>query len=462
MDITPKEAGVFDAKYRALTIGIILAVTTVAFEGLAVVTIAPSLAQKLNGLHLYGWIFSSFLLAQILGTMIIGARINKNGVFASFGISILFFVIGIVIAATSVNMITLIIGRVFQGFGGGGIITCVYYSITLGYPDKLRTKILALFSGAYIIPALIGPYIAGLIAEHISWRVVFWLVLPFIGLAVMLTLPAFRKFTVRRNTPSKNNRKEGYAVLLTIGTGMLLAGLGFISDWRGIVLSVAGLLIMIQPLRKLLPEGTLSARRGLPATIASRGFFVASYNATESYVVLALTDVKKLPADMAGLIVAAGALSWSAAAWLQSKFDAKDHGMGRKKRVTIGIGFMIIGVATVILAVGLPEGGIIFAVISQLFTGFGIGLAHPTTGAIALQHTKTGEEGEISASLQFTDAFSPGVSIGIGGALIAVSHSLNWGLLTGIILALSLQLLFVLLSFTISFRIKQVKASEGN
>ncbi|KIL15988.1 hypothetical protein C2W58_01275 [Bacillus pumilus] len=125
MKIKLKEIGVFDAKYRALTIGIILAVTTVAFESLAVVTIAPSLAQKLNGLHLYGWIFSSFLLAQILGTMIIGTRINKNGVFASFGISILFFVIGIVIAATSVNMITLIIGRVFQGFGGGGIITAL-------------------------------------------------------------------------------------------------------------------------------------------------------------------------------------------------------------------------------------------------------------------------------------------------------------------------------------------------
>jgi len=125
---------------------------------------------------------------------------------------------------------------------------------------------------------------------------------------------------------------------------------------------------MIQPLRKLLPEGTLSARRGLPATIASRGFFVACYNATESYVVLALTDVKKLPADLAGLIVAAGALSWSTAAWLQSKLDAKDHGKGRKKRVTIGIGLMIIGVTAVLLAVGLPKGGIVFAVIS--FTAF--------------------------------------------------------------------------------------------
>ncbi|WP_419394130.1 MFS transporter [Cytobacillus praedii] len=462
MEITQKEVGVFDAKYRALTIGIILAVTTVAFEGLALVTIAPTLAQKLDGLHLFGWIFSAFLLAQILGTMIIGQRINKNGVFASFGISILIFVIGIVIAATSVNMIILIVGRVFQGFGAGAIITCVYYSITLGYPDKLRTKILAIFSGAYILPALIGPYIAGLISEYLSWRFVFWLVLPFIGLAVMLTLPTFRKFTVRKNAASKNSLKEGLALLLAIGTGMLLAGLGFITHWKGIVLSVAGLLIMILPLLKLLPEGTLSARRGLPATITSRGLFVACYNATESYVVLALTDVKKLPADLAGLIVAAGALSWSTAAWLQSKLDARDHGKGRKKRVTIGIGFMIIGVTAVLLAVGIPEGGIVFAVISQLFTGFGIGLAHPTTGAIALQYAKAGEEGEISASLQFTDAFSPGVSIGIGGAFIALSQSLNFGLLKGIILALSLQLLFVLLSFTISFRIKQAKASEGN
>ncbi|MFU1797444.1 MFS transporter [Paenibacillus azoreducens] len=460
METSTKEAGIFGPRYRALTIGIILAVTTVAFEGLAITTIAPSLAQKLNGLHLYGWIFSAFLLAQIVGTMVIGQQINKNGVFASFIAAILIFVVGIVIAATSVNMVMLIIGRLFQGFGAGSIITCVYYSITLGYPDQLRTKILAMFSSAYILPALVGPYIAGLLAELLSWRFVFWLVLPFIGLAVVLTLPAFRKFSVKDKSASKGGRKEGLAVLLAIGTGMLLSGLGFITDWKGMVLSVAGVLIMIQPLRKLLPKGTFSARKGLPATIASRGLFVACYNATESYVVLALTEVKKLPADLAGLIVAAGALSWSTAAWLQSKLDDKDHGTGRNKRVTVGICFMIIGVAAVMLSVGLPEGGIVYAVISQIFTGFGIGLAHPTTGAIALQHASEGEEGEISASLQFTDAFSPGLSIGIGGALIAVSQTLEWGLLTGILLALSLQLLFVLVSCAVSFRIQQAKLNS--
>lgn len=460
MGTTTKETGVLGARYRKLTIGIILAVTTVAFEGLAITTIAPGLAQKLNGLHLFGWIFSAFLLAQTVGTMVTGQRIDKHGVFASFITAILFFVAGIVIAATSINMVMLIIGRLFQGLGAGAIITCVYYSITLGYPDQLRTKVLAMFSSAYILPALLGPYIAGFVAERSSWRFVFWLVLPFIGLAVVLTLPAFRKFSLKDKERKKRAargtrvRKEGWAILLAIGTGMLLSGLGYITDLKGILLAVVGVCIMIQPLRKLLPKGTFRASRGLPAIIASRGLFNACYTATESYVVLALTEVKKLPADLAGLIVAAGSLSWSLAAWLQSKLDAKDQGTGRNRRVTIGICLMMIGLIAVILAIALPKGGIIYSLLSQMFMGFGIGLAHPTTGALALQHAKGGEEGEVSASLQFTDAFGPGMSIGIGGALIAISQSLQLGLLTGILLALSLQLFLVMVSFPLSFRIQ--------
>ncbi|MEC0211052.1 MFS transporter [Paenibacillus ehimensis] len=453
MEQGESKVGIFDAGYRALTIGIILAVTTVAFEGLAITTIAPDLAQHLKGISLYGWIFSAFLLSQILGTMVIGQQIGKIGVYRSFSLSIVLFVAGILIAATSVNMPMLIAGRAFQGFGAGAIVTCVYYSITLSYPDALRTKILAAFSSAYILPALIGPYIAGLLAEYVSWRFVFWLVLPLIALAVLLTLPSFRKLQADSAPVMKSGRKEGYALWLTIGTGLLLSGLGFISDWKGITLALIGLIVMVRPLRQLLPAGTFSAKKGLPATIVSRGLYVACYVATESYVVLALTEVKGLPADLAGLIVAAGALSWSAAAWLQSKLDEKDSGRGRKQRITAGIGLMIVGVSLVITSVGLESGGIGFAVISQIFTGFGIGLANPTTGAIALQYARPGEEGEISSYLQFVDAFCPGLSIGIGGALIAVSGHFSQGIFTGIMLALFAQLLFIVLSFLLSFRI---------
>ena len=464
METNHTKAGIFDVPYRALTIGIILAVTTVAFEGLAITTIAPSVVQHLNGLHLYGWIFTSFLLSQIVGSMIIGQQINKLGVYTSFIVSILIFVIGITVAGTSVNMPMLIAGRAFQGFGAGAIVTCVYYSITLSYPDALRTKILAAFSSAYIMPALIGPYLAGLLAEFFSWRVVFWFVLPLIALAVMLTFPSFRKLqlqaSVNNTTINKGFSKEAHAIILSVGTGLLLTGLGWISEWKGIVLTIAGVLIMIRPLRKLLPEGTFTVKKGLPATIVTRGLYVACYVATESYVVLALTEVKGYSADLAGLIVAAGALSWSTAAWLQSRFDEKDGGTGRRKRVITGIGIMIVGVALVMASIRLPDGGLVYALISQLFTGFGIGLANPTTGAIALQHARAGEEGEVSAVIQFIDAFSPGLSIGIGGALIAISETFKWGIFAGVMLALSIQLLFIIISFVISFRIQKEKPAK--
>lgn len=453
MEEAERKSGIFDVRYRALTIGIILAITTVAFEGLAITTIAPSLAHDLSGIHLYGWILTAFLLSQIMGTMIIGQQIGKIGVFRSYILSIVIFVVGILIAATSLNMPMLIGARAFQGFGAGASITCIYYSIALSYPDALRTKILGAFSSAYILPALIGPYIAGLLAEYVSWRFVFWIVLPLIGVAVLLTLPTFRKLQVNNIPVTKRSNKEGYALLLTIGTGLLLTGLGFVTDWKGIILSLLGVVIMIQPLLKLLPKGTFLVKKGLPATIVSRGLYVACYVTTESYVVLALTEVKGFSADLAGLVVAAGALSWSAAAWLQSKFDERDQGHGRKKRVTVGVGLMIVGVSLVILAIGLEGSGIMFALISQIFTGFGIGLANPTTGAIAMQHARAGEEGEISANLQFVDAFFPGLSIGIGGALIAVSEKISQGIFLGIMLALFIQLVFIMLSFIVSFRI---------
>lgn len=162
--------------------------------------------------------------------------------------------------------------------------------------------------------------------------------------------------------------------------------------------------------------------------MVSRGFYVACYVATESYVVLALIQVKGLSADIAGLIVAAGALSWSTAAWLQSKLDERDAGKGRKKRVITGVAMMVIGVMCVMAVIGLPGGGVgvALAIVSQICTGFGIGLANPTTGAIAMQHAEPSQEGEVSSQLQFVDAFGPGLSVSIGGALIAISNSLEW------------------------------------
>ncbi|HEY8172617.1 MAG TPA: hypothetical protein VIH21_05980 [Dehalococcoidia bacterium] len=62
-----ESTGLLGGERRALTIGLVMTVTLVAFEGLAVATVMPRAEADLGGLRLYGWTFSAFLLASLLG-----------------------------------------------------------------------------------------------------------------------------------------------------------------------------------------------------------------------------------------------------------------------------------------------------------------------------------------------------------------------------------------------------------
>ncbi|GED67182.1 MFS transporter [Brevibacillus reuszeri] len=444
---------IWGANFRALTIGIVLVVTATAFEGLAVTTIAPGLSKELQGANLYGWIFSAYLLAQLIGTVITGQLVDKKGPAQPFITMILLFAVGIVVAAIAPNMPILLIGRILQGFGAGALINCVYTIITLRYPDSLRPQILAVFSSAYILPGLFGPYIAGLIAEQLSWRYVFWLILPFVILSAILTTPSFKGMKAAGGAGSSRNLFLPF--FLALGTGVFLFGLGEIPTFYGIFLSIAGLFILGFPLYKLMPQGTLVARAGLPAIIASRGLFVAAYYGTQTYLVLGLTSVLGLSADKAGLAVASAAISWSVAANVQAKRDTADLGAGRKKRVVTGLSIMMIGVALSAPLAFIPNTlmSVTLAIISQIIMGFGIGLAHPTSGAIAFSLAKPGEEGKVSAEISVADTFTPAIGIGLGGAIITVMTTLGFSQSFSITIALLLQVLTVLLGLAAATRL---------
>ena len=69
---------------RALTIGLVLNVTIVASEALAVSTIMPIVAKDLGGLDLYGWVFSAFFLGSLLGIVVAGIMIDRGGLTRPF------------------------------------------------------------------------------------------------------------------------------------------------------------------------------------------------------------------------------------------------------------------------------------------------------------------------------------------------------------------------------------------
>lgn len=448
---------IFAPRYLALSIGIILAAMTIGFEGLAVTTVAPAIAGDLQGIHLFGWIFSAYLLAQIVGTLVIGRQIDRKGPALLFTIAIILFAVGLIIAAIASNMYVLIASRALQGFGAGAMYTCIYTAISLSYPDALRAKILGALGTAYVLPSMLGPYVAGLIASQWSWRLVFWGVLPFLLLAVLLSLPVFRKLKMPDAVEKKEAGVIGMSVVLAVGTGIFLSGLGMLPKMLGAVLLLIGLLLMAQPLRKLLPKGTLVFRPGLSSLIASRGLFFAAYVCTQNFLVLALTDTKGLAADHAGLVVASAALSWCIVAILQARWDAADQGRGRNKRIIAGIMLMLLGIGIMVF---VPTLNVVLAVIGEIIAGIGIGLAHTTSGTVAFSLAKEGEAGQVSGSLQFADSFTPGVAIGIGGAIIAISQTAAISMEAAITLAMVFNIVLVLLSLLASSRTKLAQSSS--
>ncbi|MGW9124596.1 MFS transporter [Paenibacillus chitinolyticus] len=442
---------IFSPRYFALSIGIILSVMAVGFEGLSVTTIAPSIAGDLNGLDLFGWIFSTYLLAQIIGTLVVGRIIDRQGPAAPFTFALILFVVGLIAAATAGDMYTMIGARAMQGLGAGAMMTCVYTAISLSYPDELRAKILGAFGTAYVLPSMLGPYVAGLIADQWSWRFVFWGILPILIVSALLSLPAFRKLKTQGTQGDSGASATWLALLLTVGTGIFLVGLSMLPILTGFVLVIVGLALMGYPLLNLLPKGTLAFRRGMPAILATRGLFFAAYASTQNFLVLALIDVKGITPSQAGLIVASAALSWCLIAYLQGRWDAADQGRGRHTRIVLGVLLLAIGIA---LVFWVPVVTVAVAVIGQIIAGIGIGLAHPISGVVAFSQTGNGDVGETSANLQFADSFTPGVVIGIGGSILVVCQAAGMSLQSGLIVTMGFHLLLIVTSLFASTRIR--------
>lgn len=446
-----KSRGILRGRYRALTLGIVLSITYTAFSQLAVAPVAPVIARDLGGLALYGWIFSAGGLASLVGTVAAGRQVDRHGPGGPYSIGLLASGTGLLLAASAPSMLVLIIGRALGGLGGGVLFTCVYAAINLGYPDEMRPRMLAVVSSAFIVPAMVGPYFAGVIAEHLSWRVVFWGMLPFLLAAAILTRPSLQRLRPEGDPEPRPGIVA--ALRLAAGAGLLLAGLGMLPEALGLLLSGAGLLLAMPPLQGLLPAGTLVARPGLPSVIAARGLFSAGYFMAEAYIVLALTLLAGYTPSAAGLVVAVGAVSWSASSWLQARLYGRDGGAGRRGRMIVGVVLLLGGIAVMATAVWAPDLALVLAVGGHLLSGLGMGQAHPTSAVVAFARSPGGEEGSVSSGLLLADNLTIALGIGVGGALLAVSEASGWGAKTGVGAAFGVALSLIVLSLVASSRL---------
>jgi MFS family permease len=450
MTVVGQTENVFDNQHRALTFGLVLGITLFAFENLAIITIAPHIAEALNGLKLYGWIFTGFLLASLFSTVLGGEWADNYGPSRPLMIGLVLFGIGLLLSSFAPSMTLLILGRVVQGLGGGAIITALYAALNLAYSDALRPRMIALMSSAWVVPALLGPALAGVVAEVFSWRVLFWGIIPLLLLVAVLTFPAFRRLE-KVGLGSKQSRLP-FALGLVVGTGLLLLGFTVPSPLFVVLMVLSGGVIAFLSLRRLVPNDTFSLASGLPALIATRGLSFAAFVGTEAFLALMLSEIHNFSSALTGAVIAVGTISWTLGTWLQDRLDKGDSSrrplriMWGTLTLLVGLGFQILTLFTSYLPLPLT-------MIGWLIAGVGIGLAHSTISVLAFSLAPSGEEGSVSSSLQLADQFTSALGTGLAGALLALAVSAGWGEKYGIFFAFVLSGIFGLLSIIAAYRI---------
>jgi hypothetical protein len=181
-----------------------------------------------------------------------------------------------------------------------------------------------------------------------------------------------------------------------------------------IVTSVVGLAVAVPMIRRLLPPGFLSARRGLPAVLSCRVLATATFLGVDSFIPLAADRIHGATAVVQGFVIVGAAVSWTGGQWFMSR---RTH---IPTQVPVRVGFALLIAGTVLVAPVLwSEWPLWLTFLSWPVGGLGMGILFNPTTVAAMGYAEPGREGTVSGQTHFSDALGFSLMGGIGGATVA-------------------------------------------
>ena len=124
----------------------------------------------------------------------------------------------------------LLAGRLVAGLGGGLLTVAIYVVIGRAYPGELRPRVFSWISAAWVLPSLVGPPVAGWLAETFSWRWVFLVVVA--PVVVTMAVVAGRREQMRDDAdrersataPAEQRRLVGLGLVVAVAAGAMQWG----------------------------------------------------------------------------------------------------------------------------------------------------------------------------------------------------------------------------------------------
>jgi MFS family permease len=407
--------GILSRPYALTTVGSWSLVFLAAFESLAVTTIMPVVTADLNGRGLYSLAFSATLAAGVVGMVVSGAWADRRGPAVPLLIAIGMFATGLIVAGTAPAMTVFVAGRFLQGLGAGGITVALYVLIAKVYPSALHVKIFGAYASAWVLPSMVGPFAAGVVADALSWHWVFLGVVVLVAVALAMIAPSLRGHQpATLPGPVLDVRRVAAASVVAVGV-VVLSSAGELDARLAGGLAPLSILAIGLAGRGLLPPGTYRARPGLPAVVLLGGAAGAVFFGTEVYLPLLLQERYHLPIWLSGITLTAAAVAWALASAVQGRLDERTP---PQTIMRWGGGLLSAGAFTVLFtaAFTLPPA---FAAAGWFLAGAGMGSLYPRISALVLAKSRPGEEGFNTSAKSIADSVAGSVSLALTGLIFA-------------------------------------------
>jgi MFS family permease len=145
----------------------------------------PTMVEELDGVGDLMWVNTAYLLAATAVLPLYGALGDRWGrrpvILTALGL----IVVGSLVGALATGMSVLILARVIQGLGAGGMLVLVQAAVADVIPVRDRAPVMSLIGAVFGAAAIGGPLLGGWLAEGPGWRWTFWINLPVGGLALV-------------------------------------------------------------------------------------------------------------------------------------------------------------------------------------------------------------------------------------------------------------------------------------
>jgi MFS family permease len=423
----PEEMRLLSRRYLPFLIAAVSLVTLAAFENRATSTILPTIARDLSGLSLFGAATAAPLVSYVVGVSVAGLWADRRGPVPVLVTGIVAFTLSAALAALSPSMGVFVVIRLAAGVAEGVLDIGLTVMVARAIPPDLRPRLFSLYAAAWVLPSLVGPSIAGLVAEHVNWRAVFLIAVVAMPPMGLLLRPAMRSVGRLGQAPASPDAPSGRttvtsAVAAAVAMGAItLSGSMFsahgVLTAVAVALALAGIWLLVPTLRRLLPEGVAVLRRGAPALIAVSALTSAAFWTPGAFLPLMLSTVHGMSPAGAGLSLTLTGVSWAAGSqaaarpWIQ-------HRTTPAGRIQCGL-LLIAGgvVGTVLLSLEVVP--VWAGLTAWAVSGTGMGVTSNTLATTLLELAPAARQGHYQAANALLATVASALPVGAAGAAIA-------------------------------------------